>query len=67
MIRAKNITSRTTLSRIEQADSITYPPEMLPFPDEDEGGDVFVCMDHQSEGECLNCRFLAAHPPELTH
>lgn len=52
-----------SLSRIEQVDLITYPPEMLPFPDEDEVGDVYVCLDHGIDGECLNCRILASHMP----
>jgi hypothetical protein len=42
------------LSRfVGTASRITYPPEMLPFPEGE--AEVFVCSDHQSDGSCSNC------------
>jgi hypothetical protein len=37
--------------------SVTYPPEMLPMPDEGDEVDVFVCENHHDkDGPCPNCR-----------
>jgi hypothetical protein len=36
---------------------VTYPPELLPMPDEDDEVEIFVCEDHHDEeGPCPNCR-----------
>jgi hypothetical protein len=52
------------LSRLARAAScITYPPELLPFPEDE--AEVFVCSDHQSDGSCSNCVSILS--PETKH
>ena len=36
--------------------TITYPPEMLPFPLE--AAEVFVCENHRASQKCENCQIV---------
>lgn len=38
------------------ARTITYPPEMLPFPLD--AAEVFVCENHRARQKCDNCQIV---------